>query len=93
MRLFRLLTPNTPTAKWVLGICTVLSGALIVAGFLVPPIGVIDGSVLKAVGEMFAFGALWVVAHALFENGADIRVKHGDTDIEIDTKENDNLKN
>lgn len=31
--------------------------ALIVAGFLIPPAGVIDGSVLTAIGEVFTFTA------------------------------------
>ena len=31
--------------------------ALITAGFIVPPIGAIDGSVLTALGELFAFTA------------------------------------
>lgn len=30
---------------------------LVVAGFFVPPMGVIDGSVLTAIGEVFAFTA------------------------------------
>lgn len=31
--------------------------ALMIAGFVVPPIGVIDGSVLTGLGEIFAFTA------------------------------------
>ena len=30
---------------------------LIIAGFCVPPVGVIDGSVLTGLGEIFAFAA------------------------------------
>jgi hypothetical protein len=32
---------------------------LIIGGFFVPPMGIIDGSVLTAVGELGAFGALF----------------------------------
>ena len=35
----------------IFGIC------LIIAGFCVPPVGVIDGSVLTGLGEIFAFSA------------------------------------
>ena len=39
--------------------CTLcVSITLIVGGFLVPPLGIIDGSVLSAVGELLAFATL-----------------------------------
>lgn len=63
-------------------ICLGISIALIVGGFCVPPKGVIDGSVLKAVGELFAFAALSVGAHAI-RLGYDLKVSKGDTAIEI----------
>lgn len=63
-------------------ICLGISIALIVGGFFVPPKGVIDGSVLKAVGELFAFAALSVGAHAI-RLGYDLKVSKGDTAIEI----------
>ena len=38
--------------------CVLIFGIiLIVAGFCVPPVGVIDGSVLTGLGEIFAFSA------------------------------------
>lgn len=39
------------TAVLIFGIC------LIVAGFCTPPVGIIDGSVLTGLGEIFAFAA------------------------------------
>ena len=42
-------------------ICLFTSIALIVGGFFVPPMGVIDGSVLTAVGILFAFGTLAMI--------------------------------
>ena len=35
-----------------------ISIALIVGGFLLPPTGIIDGSVLTAVGELLMFGVI-----------------------------------
>ncbi len=38
--------------------CVLVFGViLIIAGFCVPPVGVIDGSVLTGLGEIFAFSA------------------------------------
>ena len=39
-------------------ICFFVSVGLIVGGFFVPPMGVIDGSCLTAVGELLVFPAL-----------------------------------
>lgn len=62
--------------------CLVASVGLIVAGFCVPPTGVIDGSVLTAVGELFAFSALAFGFRAV-ELGYDMKVSHGQTSIEV----------
>lgn len=56
--------------------------ALITAGFLVPPMGVIDGSVLTAVGEVFAFAALGTVIMAI-EKGLPARVQHNGTSFTV----------
>ena len=41
-----------------ISICVLIFGiCLIIAGFCVPPVGVIDGSVLTGLGEIFAFSA------------------------------------
>ena len=60
--------------------------ALIVAGFIVPPQGVIDGSVLTAVGELFAFAALAFGGHAL-TLGYDLKVQKGETTVEVNNNE------
>lgn len=39
-------------------VCLVVAIGLIVGGFFVPPTGVIDGSVLTGVGELFGFAAI-----------------------------------
>ncbi len=62
---------------WIL---SAVSMVLIIAGFIVPPMGSIDGSVLKAVGELFAFAALWTVYLAI-SKGVDAKLTHGKTQI------------
>ena len=59
-----------------------LCAGLIVAGFIVPPTGRIDGSVLTAVGELFAFPTLWTVWHAI-ERGIDAKLTRGNTTLAI----------
>lgn len=73
---------------WLL---TFASIVLIGASFVVPPLGVIDASVLAAVGELAGFGALWTVIFAI-QAGVDAKVSHGNTSIEInnDSKEPEN---
>ena len=63
----------------------ILSGVavlLLIASFLVPPMGVIDGSVLGAVGEIFGFAALGAFIKAM-DMGIDAKVTHGDTTLQI----------
>ena len=63
-------------------VCLVTSLVLIGLGFVVPPMGNIDGSVLTAVGELFGFATLAVVDDAVYE-GYDAKVTHGNTTIEV----------
>lgn len=68
--------------KRVFLICTLVSIGLIVASFVTPPMWIIDGSVLAATGELFAFAALGEVAAAI-ERGHGASITHGGTTIEI----------
>ena len=70
------------TSKLAAIILAAVSIILIVAGFIVPPMGVIDGSVLTAVGLLLAFGALFAVIDAI-EKGVDAKMTHNNTSIEI----------
>lgn len=74
----------------VFGICLAVSLALIIAGFLVPPMGVIDGSVLTAVGELIVFPALAFGMRAV-ELGYDLRLTKGEMSMEISNNDNPNL--
>lgn len=67
-------------------ILTISSILLIIASFFVPPLGIIDGSILAAVGELEAFGVLWIVMHAI-EKGTAASFKKGDVEMEIKEKE------
>ena len=68
-------------------ICLVVSIGLLVGGFFTPPMGVIDGSVLTAVGLLFAFGALGQVP-VIIEVAGYTKISSGNTTIEI-SKEDD----
>ena len=70
-------------------ILTISSILLIIAGFLCPPLAVISGSVLTAVGELEALGVLWIIFHAI-EKGIGASFKKGD--VEVDIKENEKEK-
>ncbi len=64
------------------GVCLVVSIGLIVGGFLVPPTGVIDGSVLTGVGELFGFAALAQI-HSLVARGKGVKIQHGATSVSV----------
>lgn len=63
-------------------VCLSVSIALIVAGFLVPPTGQIDGSVLTALGELFAYPALYTLWTAILK-GTNAKVRHGKTSLSV----------
>ena len=62
--------------------CVVVSAGLIIASFITPPMWIIDGSVLAATGELFAFAALGEVAAAI-ERGHSATITHGGTTVAI----------
>ena len=62
-----------------------ISLLLIVGGFLLPPMGIIDGSVLTAVGELLMFGALAQVPALISaaKNGKSVKISKGDFSAEV----------
>ena len=74
--------------KNVFLLCLITSVGLIVASFFIPPLAVVDGSVLAAVGELFGFAALAEVAAAI-ERGHSASISHGNTTIEIKKEDED----
>ena len=59
---------------------------LIITSFFIPPLAVIDGSVIAAVGEIFAFAALGQVVAAI-DRGNKATVTHNNTSITIGNDE------
>lgn len=70
---------STTVLLWVFSLTAI---GLFVASFLVPPMGEIDPSVLKAGGIIFAFAALAEAREAIIE-GLGVKVTHGSTTIEV----------
>ena len=68
-----------------------ISLLLIIGGFLLPPMGIIDGSVLTAVGELLMFGVLAQVPAliAAAKNGKSIKVTKGDSTAEVSSSEDE----
>ena len=58
--------------------------ALLILSFVLPPTGVVDDSVLKASSLIFGFAALSILNYAIIR-GADAKISHGDTSVEINT--------
>lgn len=73
---------NAVRHNWIFWICLITSIFLIVTSFFIPPLSVIDGSVLAAVGELFGFAALGNIVAAI-EKGLDAKIQHNNTTIEI----------
>lgn len=71
---------------WFFGGISVL---LILISFFVPPLSIVDGSVLAAAGELFGFAALGAVIHSI-DRGKTASVSHGQTIITIGEKEEEN---
>lgn len=72
--------------NWVFWISLVISFALIVAGFLAPPMGVIDNSVLIAVGMLLGFVVVYQIPYIL--KSRSLSTKIGDK-IQIDFNNED----
>ena len=69
-------------SRWTFVLSFFVSVGLIVGGFFVPPMGVIDGSCLTAGGELLLFPTI-LYAYRAIELGLTVKFNHGDTSIEI----------
>lgn len=74
--------------------CFTTSLCLVIVGFILPPTGVIDSSVLMAVGELGIFSTISKIPDFIkaLKNGASMTVTKGETTIEIEGPE-ENKKN
>lgn len=83
VREFRAMTKrvsiSTTVALWV---CLSMTIAMFAVSFFIPPKGVIDASVFKAAGFMFAFASLFELREAIRE-GLGVKLTHGETTVEI----------
>lgn len=62
-------------------VCLIASVIMLTAGFIVPPTGIIDGSVLTAVGELFGFATLATLPSVI--HGRQVELKHGETQLTL----------
>lgn len=67
-------------------LCLATTIGLFVGGFFVPPMGVIDGSVLSAAGILFGFATLAQVP-VIIGSAKTAKITHGDTTIEVSRKQ------
>lgn len=70
---------------WVFSIIGII---MMIAGFILPPMGQIDNSVLVGVGEIDGIIALGAVIKAI-DRGVDVTAQHNNTSISITNKEED----
>ena len=87
-KFFKNFTRPNKIAFWV---CLGISTTLLVASFILPPTGKIDPSVLRGVGEIFAFAVLYTVIEAL-NRGTDVTLHKGDIDITLNNPDGDEKK-
>ena len=69
-------------SRLTLATCFLVSVGLIVGGFFVPPTGVIDGSVLTAVGELLLFPTL-LYGYRAVELGMKVKFQKGETTVSV----------
>lgn len=87
----RLLIKGTP---WYIHTIMAISILLVIVSFFIPPTGVIEGSVLAAIGELGGLGAIFnVITHIpeYLEAGHRAEIKYGGASISIE-KDDDNNK-
>ena len=68
--------------KIVAIILAAIAVVLGIVSFVMPPHGTIDASVIAFAGELFAFASLFFAWESV-ERGIDAKVKHGQTEIEL----------
>ena len=92
VREFRSMTKRVSTSTTIaLWICLGMTIGMFVVSLLIPPKGVIDPSIFKATGFMFAFASLFEIREAIRE-GLGVKLTHGDTTIEVSDLDGTNDK-
>lgn len=79
---------NDCTPKWY-KLLLVINTMLVVTGMLLPPVGIVDSSILTAIGELSLSGLFGMITYYLQESN-NVKITKGSTNIEISKdKEND----
>lgn len=75
-------------AGWI---AFIVSLALLIASFILPPAGVIDPSVLAGVGELIGFAVIFKLPNMIqsIKDGKSLKVRHNDTEIEVTSTKED----
>lgn len=83
MREFRAITKRVSTSTTIaLWVCMLTTIGLFIMSALLPPKGVIDPSMFKAAGYLFAFATLLVTREAIRE-GLGVKLTHGETTVQV----------
>lgn len=67
--------------------CLSTSLGMFIAGLLIPPPGIVDGSVLSAGGILLGFATLAVTAQSI-QDGRVAKFQHGNVEVCIGDKDN-----
>ena len=72
-------------AGWL---CLLVSIVLMVSGFCLPPLAVIDSSVIIGVGELMGFAVIFKLPNMIqsIKDGKELKIKHNETEVEIKSK-------
>ena len=71
--------------------CFVISITLAVIGFFLPPMGIVDNSVLILIGELGFFSTVTKIPDMIksLRNGAKIEIERGDSRIKLEGEDGD----
>lgn len=69
-------------SRWTFALSFFIAVGLMIGGFFSPPLGVIDGSVITAVGELLIFPSLLYAFRAI-ELGYKLKITKGDASVEL----------
>ena len=75
--------------KIIAVVLAIIAVALLVTSFFLPPLGVVNPSVIQASAEIIGMIGIFFAWHSV-DKGLDTRINHNNTSIEITNKNNKN---
>ena len=78
--------------KRVFFACLITSISLLISSFILPPCGLIEPSVLAAVGELFGFASLGEIVAAI-ERGKTAKISKGNISLQVGDNNDNNKEN